>query len=115
MSVLTFLLNCCSFLALLLHFDILDTSSSTDPSLTSTALASSKRLSSASATRLRVASVVAGKRIVDRAHELGATSDDNAWLKGMTEVDLDGWLWSLGKKGELRKLDRIEERGTVFY
>lgn len=33
----------------------------------------------------------------------------------MTEEKLDAYLWNLGKKGELRDLVRVAERGTVMY
>lgn len=41
--------------------------------------------------------------------------EEGGWLEGVTEVMLDRYLWALGKKEDLRKVKRFEERGTVFY
>ena len=47
-------------------------------------------------------------------------------LSGMTEVKLDNYLWTLGKEGALREIERFSElpavagesgetKGNVFY
>ncbi|BGO95574.1 hypothetical protein NBRC10512_007831 [Rhodotorula toruloides] len=101
---------------LLVHHGILDLSASSDPALRSLSLStpSSLTLSSASATRLRAASIVACSAIVSRAHEL-ATQLGKEWLASWTEQELDGWLWSEGKRADLREVERIAEKGTVYY
>ncbi|KAJ8295232.1 Queuosine salvage protein [Rhodotorula toruloides] len=99
----------------LVHRGILDLSASSDTALRSLSLSdsSSLSLSSASATRLRAASVVACSAIVQRAHEL-ATGTGKDWL-ARTEQELDGWLWNEGKRADLREVERIAEKGTVYY
>ncbi|KAL7339742.1 hypothetical protein BJY59DRAFT_720717 [Rhodotorula toruloides] len=52
--------------------------------------------------------------IVSRAHEL-ATQLGKEWLASWTEQELDGWLWSEGKRADLREVERIAEKGTVYY
>ncbi|GEM08565.1 DUF2419 family protein [Rhodotorula toruloides] len=101
---------------LLIHHGILDLSTSSDPALRSLSLAnpSSLSLPTASATRLRAASIVACAAVIKRAHEL-ATTTGKDWLANWTEQDLDGWLWSEGKRGGLRDVERIAEKGTVYY
>lgn len=66
-------------------------------------------LSHESAARLRASAVDACSEMVRVAKEEGG------WLEGVTEVMLDRYLWALGKKEDLRKVKRFEERGTVFY
>lgn len=100
---------------MLMHFGVIDTTSSTDPSLTPAALASNRLISTPSATRLRAASVVAGQRITARAHELAAQDPSKSWLSELSEHALDGYLWSVGKKGELRDIERVAERRTYMY
>lgn len=63
------------------------------------------------ATRIRATSVVACAQLVQRAHELASTS----WMSSMTEVELDGYLWSTAKLGSTRDVERLVERGTLFY
>ncbi|BGP01577.1 hypothetical protein JCM10021v2_005282 [Rhodotorula toruloides] len=101
---------------LLVHHSILDLSSSPDPALRSLSLTDlpSLSLSTASATRLRAASIVACSDIVQRAHEL-ATQPGKEWLASWTEQGLDGWLWCEGKRGEMKDVERIAEKGTVYY
>ncbi|ORY89060.1 hypothetical protein BCR35DRAFT_300847 [Leucosporidium creatinivorum] len=99
---------------LLIHLSILSTTSSTDPSLQPTSLTSTPLLSTDSATRLRAAAVSACARITQRAKE-PSVEEGKEWLRGVTEEQLDGYLWSLAKKGELREVVRVGERGTVMY
>ncbi|GAA6043443.1 hypothetical protein NBRC10512_007445 [Rhodotorula toruloides] len=101
---------------LLIHHGILDLSASSDPALRSLSLSdsSSLSLSSASAARLRAASVGACSAIVQRAHGLAAETGKE-WLASWTEQDLDGWLWNEGKRADLREVERIAEKGTVYY
>ncbi|BGP33589.1 hypothetical protein JCM10296v2_005393 [Rhodotorula toruloides] len=101
---------------LLIHHGILDLPASSDPVLRSLSLPvpSSLALSSASATRLRAASIVACSAIISRAHEL-ASQPGKEWLASWTEQELDGWLWNEGKRGEMRDVERIAEKGTVYY
>jgi len=63
---------------------------------------------------LRASAVTACATIVKRAHELSG-DEGRGWLAGWTEQQLDGWLWDQGKREELRKVNRVAERGTVFY
>ncbi|BGP02784.1 Queuosine salvage protein [Rhodotorula toruloides] len=101
---------------LLIHHGILDLSASSDPALRSLTLSnpSSLSLSSASATRIRAASIVACSDVVSRAHEL-ATETGKEWLASWTEQELDGWLWNEGKWADRRDIERISEKGTVYY
>ncbi|GJN90455.1 hypothetical protein Rhopal_003466-T1 [Rhodotorula paludigena] len=100
---------------LLIHHDILSLSSSSDSALASLSLASPAALSRDSATRLRAAAVTACAALVSRAHALAASDPSRAWMAGWTEQQLDGWLWELGKREDLRAVERVAERGTVFY
>ncbi|EGU11228.1 hypothetical protein RTG_02678 [Rhodotorula toruloides ATCC 204091] len=59
-------------------------------------------------------SIVACSDIVQRAHEL-ATQPGKEWLASWTEQGLDGWLWCEGKRGEMKDVERIAEKGTVYY
>ncbi|GAA5852516.1 hypothetical protein JCM9279_003482 [Rhodotorula babjevae] len=101
---------------LLLHYDILSLSSSTNPALAAVSLSAPDTLllASNSATRLRASAVTACAVIVERAHEL-SVEEGRGWLAAWTEQQLDGWLWDQSKRDELRKVERVAERGTVFY
>lgn len=69
-----------------------------------------------SATRLRAAAVTACAAVVARAHEMAESGEEGReWMKGMTEAQLDGWIWSGAKEGGLREVERMAERGTVYY
>ncbi|KAK2467803.1 hypothetical protein APHAL10511_000098 [Amanita phalloides] len=50
---------------------------------------------------LRAAAIEAGERIATAA--------------GRLETEVDMWLWGISKRPELRVIDRMAERGTVFY
>ncbi|GAA5859445.1 hypothetical protein JCM1840_004620 [Sporobolomyces johnsonii] len=102
---------------LLVHLNILTLASSTDPALSSLSLSSATPplLSSTSATRLRAAALDACASIVRRAHALGEHHEGREWLETWTEQQLDGWLWGLGKRDEFRSVERVAERGTVYY
>lgn len=109
---------------MLVHFNLLDLSHSTDPALSrglvpppssASTLAPGVSLSTPSATRLRASALDVCAHIVARAHELARTHEDKKWLSGVREAELDGYLWSLAKEGELREVPRIVETGTVFY
>lgn len=67
------------------------------------------------ATKVRAASLVACQEIVKRAKMLGAELDVD-WMRNMTEVELDGYLWSMAKVGTARdQVLRFVERGTLYY
>ncbi|KAK4050855.1 hypothetical protein OIV83_003277 [Microbotryomycetes sp. JL201] len=42
-------------------------------------------------------------------------TDGREWLKDMKEVNLDAYLWSIGKKGGLRNVQRLAQRQTYLY
>ncbi|GAA6004047.1 hypothetical protein JCM10207_006531 [Rhodosporidiobolus poonsookiae] len=101
---------------LLLHHSILSLSTSSDPALSSLSATPSAPLPSTSATRLRAAAVTACAALVRRAHALAAENPaEHGWMSGWTEQRLDGWLWGEGKREGLRDVERVAERGTVFY
>ncbi|KWU45630.1 hypothetical protein RHOSPDRAFT_16408, partial [Rhodotorula sp. JG-1b] len=51
-----------------------------------------------------------------RAHELSKSTDsDKAWLSEWTEPELDAWIWNEAKGPGLRDVERIAEKGTVYY
>lgn len=97
---------------MLLHSGILEPSSSPDPLLATPP--SPWLLPRASATRLRAAAVTACSRVVARARER-AGEGGKEWMGGMTEGQLDGWIWTGAKEGELRGVERMAERQTVYY
>lgn len=70
------------------------------------------RLGQADAYALRSATVSACEAVVARAH---SEKFNSTWLKSMTVVDLDGFLWAVAKDGPLRQIPRVLERGTCFY
>ncbi|GAA6063306.1 hypothetical protein JCM10212_006716 [Sporobolomyces blumeae] len=99
-------------------------------------------LDESDATVLRASAVEACRRIVERAHELGSSSssspssrsieqvaaggggggqqgvgseEDLEWLKSWSEVELDGYLWNLGKEPQGQDVVRFGEKRTVFY
>ncbi|KAM0753964.1 hypothetical protein T439DRAFT_378071 [Meredithblackwellia eburnea MCA 4105] len=123
---------------MLVHFQLLDLSSSTDPVLLAGLVPSTPQLtnseteatevpssstptpgvslSASSAARLRASAVDVCAFIVKRAKELAPTDGEKtAWLKDWNEVDLDGYLWSVAKNKGLRDVPRVVELGTVFY
>ena len=103
-----------------IHHHILSLSTSTDPLLIAipsplpTTPSPALLLSTNSATALRAASVAACAFLVARAKVL-AREEGKEWMEGVNEVGLDGYLWSRAKKGSLREVERVAERGTVFY
>ncbi|GAA5985819.1 hypothetical protein JCM10908_007127 [Rhodotorula pacifica] len=102
---------------MLLHHGILSLADSTDPHLRSLSLddASTILLPHESATRLRAASIAACSRMIQRAHELAQTEESREWLAEWTGPELDAWIWNEAKRDDLRKVERIAERGTVYY
>ncbi|KDE09371.1 hypothetical protein MVLG_00278 [Microbotryum lychnidis-dioicae p1A1 Lamole] len=83
---------------------------------TSRTLPTPPLLSTEEATRLRAASISACHRIVERAQVLSGNGPENEWMRGMLEVDLDGYLWDSGKRDSIGKnVVRIAERGTTMY
>jgi len=127
---------------MLIHYKILDLANSTDAELVAlhaTSLLSPvvangapaplvKILSTESATKLRAATIHACQLIVATARDLAVTTRASAgemneeeaarisvWEE-MDERSLDGYLWSVGKTGGLRELERLSERcGSLFY
>ncbi|SCZ89027.1 BZ3500_MvSof-1268-A1-R1_Chr1-1g00903 [Microbotryum saponariae] len=82
---------------------------------TSRTLRNPPLLSTEEATRLRAASISACHRIVERAQVLSENGSENEWMRGMLEVDLDGYLWDSGKRESGKNVVRIAERGTTMY
>jgi len=97
---------------MLLHHKILSAAASTDPLLSTPP--SPFLLPRESATRLRAAAVTACAQMVEHAHAL-AKEAGREWLAGVTETQLDGWLWTGAKEGALRDVERMAERQTVYY
>lgn len=105
---------------MLIHYNLLDLSKSNDPALSSLKFSTTPEpaghpLSLESATILRATSVSLCSHLIKRAHILSKEVAGKEWLGSWREVELDGYLWGVAKKGELRDVGRIEERGTVFY
>lgn len=111
---------------MLLHHRLLLVNASSDPTIAALSSRfslpatpeqsnSSIPLSTESCTRLRASAVDLCSHLVKRAREIAVERGDKKWLGGMRDVELDGYLWALAKKGSLRDVGRIEERGTVFY
>lgn len=104
---------------MLVHHGILSLADSTDPHLRALSSSSDPTtflLPRDSATRLRAASLTACARLVQRAHELSKSTDsDKAWLGEWTEPELDAWIWNEAKGPGLREVERIAEKGTVYY
>ncbi|KAI5481262.1 DUF2419 family protein [Pseudohyphozyma bogoriensis] len=97
---------------MLLHLNILTLPPS---SAISYPFTPSRSLSSSDAYRLRAAAVNACSSIVARAREL-ALEPGREWLSGVTETDVDAWLWGkVGKTEEGRKVERFAEKGTAYY
>jgi hypothetical protein len=63
---------------------------------------------------IRAATLAVIERTIELAPEV-AEQTGKAWLKDMTSMGLDGYLWSGAKLGERRNLPRLSERGTVYY
>lgn len=105
---------------MLIHNNLLNLSSSTDPALASLKFLSTPNpaghpLSTESATILRASSISLCSQLIRRAHILSKEVEGKEWLAAWREVELDGYLWGIAKKGELRDVGRIEERKTVYY
>ncbi|KAI5481248.1 DUF2419 family protein [Pseudohyphozyma bogoriensis] len=97
---------------MLLHLNILTLPPS---SAISYPFTPSRSLSFSDAYRLRAAAVDACSTIVARAREL-ASEPGREWLSGVTETDVDAWLWGkVGKTEEGRKVERFAEKGTAYY
>lgn len=103
---------------MLLHLGVLDASESGITALAACSMepadgdAPGPLLSREDAYRVRAATLYAGSQIVARAAELAA---ERPWLATLTETDLDGYLWSIAKKDELRRIPRLAERHTCMY
>lgn len=63
---------------------------------------------------IRAATIAACERVVELEKQV-AEETGKTWLTSMSAMDLDGYLWSVAKVGELRNLPRLSERGTMFY
>ena len=74
-------------------------------------------LSEEEAYALRAAAVDACELLVDTAKNLniGDHFEEYKWVKNLTLPELDGWLWAVAKKGQLRSLARFAQPGTVMY
>ncbi|WFD01688.1 hypothetical protein MOBT1_000364 [Malassezia obtusa] len=89
---------------LLHHYGIVRTADASSEVLRSwTASDEGVRLQKDDAYRIRAAALAAGARIVERAQ------------LPMTEVELDGYLWTVAKDPALRSLPRIAEQDTMMY
>ena len=89
---------------MLRHYGILRTDEANSDALRAwTASEQGVVLSKEDAYRIRAAALAAGARMVERA------------TTGMTEVELDGYLWSVAKDPELRTIPRISEQDTMMY
>ncbi|OBZ68315.1 hypothetical protein A0H81_11782 [Grifola frondosa] len=65
---------------------------------------------------LRAAAIDACELIVQAAHELGASSEELAWMKDITAPELDAWIWAVAKdRPDYRRLERFVLRNTVFF
>lgn len=102
---------------MLLHHGILSLADSTDLRLRDVSLAdpTTLLLPSESATRLRAAAITACARLVQRAHDLSKTVPEKEWLSQWTEPESDAWIWNEAKGPALREVERIAEKGTVYY
>ncbi|WFD29090.1 hypothetical protein MSPP1_000095 [Malassezia sp. CBS 17886] len=101
---------------MLLYQRVLDMSSSDVSALHAWSPdASAPVLSGADAYRVRAGALTAGAQIVARAHACAKTDEARAWLASLTEVGLDGYLWSSAKEPALRAIPRLAERGTGMY
>ena len=98
--------------AMLLYHKILDPSASTDPLLSTPPRPF--LLPRDSATRLRAAAVTVCAQMVKRMNEL-STQSGKEWMAGVTEGQLDGWLWTGAKEEGLREVERMMEKLTVYY
>ncbi|KAL9933701.1 hypothetical protein V8E36_007359 [Tilletia maclaganii] len=73
-------------------------------------------LSKEDAYRVRAAALDAGAAIVARIPALVTSEPGLAWLSKVSEVDIDGYLWTVAKDdAALRKIPRLVEKGTVMY
>lgn len=105
-------------IALLIHMGIINLASASIPELVALVGATSPAshlLEEGPASTLRAAAIVACASIVAHAKAQAVTVEGKAWLGNFTEVQLDNYLWSLGKKGEYKDLERIAQLKTVFY
>lgn len=74
-------------------------------------VAAHEDLGTADATRLRAAAVVACEEITRATRGESMVGP----VKNMKEVDLDVYLWRLGKVGAYREVTRFELRDTVYF
>lgn len=116
---------------MMVHFKLIDISTSSDSALARGLVPTQKTSSSgdeklvpgvdlptASAATIRAAAVAAGEVVAARARELGQEKDaeGKGWLKDMTVSGLDAYLWAVAKDSEeLRAIPRLTEMGTVMY
>lgn len=64
---------------------------------------------------VRAAALIAGSRIIERAHDLANTDASMAWMACMTEEQLDAYIWTRAKSPVLRSIPRLVERLTGMY
>ncbi|KZT19712.1 hypothetical protein NEOLEDRAFT_1151825 [Neolentinus lepideus HHB14362 ss-1] len=65
---------------------------------------------------LRAASIEACEVIVQVARGLKVEGEEAAWIKEITLLDVDTWLWAVAKDREdYRKLDRFALKGMDFF
>ncbi|RUS19310.1 hypothetical protein BC937DRAFT_87693 [Endogone sp. FLAS-F59071] len=74
-------------------------------------VAAHEDLGTADATRLRAAAVVACEEIIQATRGESTVGP----VRNMKEVDLDVYLWRLGKVGAYREVTRFELRDTVYF
>ena len=109
-------------------FGIIDLSESTSPALCKWAATAAPSeadakvvegptLTHEDAYRVRAAALDAGTVVVEEAKKLAEAEPERyGWMREMTEADLDGYLWRVGKDdAALRKVPRLVEKETIMY
>ncbi|KAJ3393599.1 hypothetical protein HDU92_007638 [Lobulomyces angularis] len=65
--------------------------------------------------RLRAISVYVGTKIIEKFFEFGIKIESEKDCRDVYAIDVDTFLWKLGKVGENRKLDRFSVKETDFF
>ena len=63
---------------------------------------------------IRAATLAACEKVVELAPSV-AEATGKEWLREIDAMGMDGFLWQFAKVGDLRRLPRLAERGTVYY